>query len=325
MVTNAAPHVPPNVQSDRPLDPEVAVNLRYLPAELLTSVRPEGISGLRAAVAALARAVSPDAGTLDYVVPGAHEVPLRVHRPRQRTVNLPCLYWIHSGGYIFGSHTDDDAILQRWAETFDCIVVSVGYRLAPEHPYPAASDDCLAGLVWAYENASELGFAPSRLGIAGRSAGAGLAASLALRVRDQTRFQPIFQALLQPMLDDRRVTESSRWMVPVWDAVTNTTGWQSYLGDLFGGEVPAYAAAARATDLIGLPPAYIAIGGADIFVDEAVAYSRALTHAKVATDLRVYAAACHGFDQLAPESAVAKRAQRDFEEWLVQALTGGSS
>ena len=308
--------------SDRPLDPQMAGALGLLPPPMQAPLGRDGIVALREAVARLSAPVSPAPGIerTDVLVPGEHPVPLRVHRPRAAAGPLPGIYWMHSGGFIFGRHRDDDATLQRWAEVLQCVVVTVEYRLAPEHPYPAAIDDCHAGVNWTHDHAEEIGLDPARLGIAGRSAGGGLAAALSLRIRDEGRFTPVCQALLMPMLDDRRTTASSKWSVPPWHGATNTIAWQCYLGERFGGEVPADAAPARATKLSGLPPTYISIGGSDLFVDEAMAYALALNHAGVATDVRVYGHAPHGFDLIAPAATGSQRSQRDFEDWVGSAL-----
>ena len=128
-----------------------------------------------------------------------------------------------------------------------------------------------------------------------------------------------YQLLVYPMLDDRQLTPSSGWHAAVWPPGANTFGWTAYLGDAKGGEgVSPYAAAARATDLSGLPPALISVGGADGFVDENLEYATRLNQAGVPTELHVYPNAPHGFDAIAPESAIARRALRDTEEWLGQ-------
>src|SRR5207253_2662355 len=116
----------------------------------------------------------------DYVVAGpagAPEVTLRVHRPAGQTGPLPGIYWIHGGGYVFGTYAGDDARFDRWCKKLNCVGISVEYRLAPETPYPGPLEDCYAGLVWSYHEAAALGIDAARLGIAGASAGGGLAAA----------------------------------------------------------------------------------------------------------------------------------------------------
>src|SRR3954452_3161414 len=150
-----------------------------------------------------------------------------------------------------------------WAEEFGLVVVSVEYRLAPETPHPGPIHDVYAGLLWTAAHADELGFDPSRIVFAGGSSGGGLTAALALLARDRGGPAVLGQMLLCPMLDDRNDTVSSHQMagLGVWDHMANATGWGALLGDAVGGpDVSPYAAPARATDLSGLPPAFIDVG-----------------------------------------------------------------
>ena len=184
----------------------------------------------------------------EHVVSDVPGVLVRVHRPRDVEGPLPCVYSIHGGGYVVGSYDMDDAKFDRYCPRFPCVGVSVEYRLAPETAYPGPLDDCYAGLRWTHEHAAELGIASDRIGVAGASAGGGLAAALALLARDRGEVPVHFQLLECPMIDDRQTTSSSQLDgLPIWSREANEFGWRSYLGDLYGGDVPAYAAAARAT------------------------------------------------------------------------------
>ena len=261
----------------------------------------------------------------DVVVPGpagASDPSVRVYRPRDRSGPLPCLYWIHGGGYLFGSALTDDPRLARWADELPCVVVSIDYRLAPEHPYPAPLDDCYAGLLWVAQHADELGVDPQRIAIGGASAGGGLAAALVLLARDKGEVDVWYQLLIYPMIDDRNVSASS--MIdgaPIWSRAANLLGWRAYLGDLSGtDDVPAYAAAARATELDGLPPTFIGVGTLDLFRDEDIDYALRLLCAGVPTELHVYPGAPHGFESIAPGTDVAVRCQRDIDAALRRAL-----
>lgn len=248
---------------------------------------------------------------------GEPAVALRIHRPKQVTEPCGCLYWMHGGGLVLGSHTMEDARFDRWCQLFGIVGVAVEYRLAPETPYPGPVEDCYRGLAWVHAHAQELGVDPGRIGIGGASAGGGLAAALALLARDRGELEVAYQLLIYPMLDDRQCTPSSGWEVPVWPPAANTYGWTAYLGESKGGpDVSPYAAAARATDLAGLPPALIAVGSVDGFVDEDIDYALRLNQAGVATELHVYPGGPHGFDSMVPDSVLATRAQRDIEEWL---------
>ncbi|MCU1346721.1 MAG: esterase, partial [Acidimicrobiia bacterium] len=149
----------------------------------------------------------------------------------------------------------------------------------------------------------------------GASAGGGLAAALALLVRDRGELQIGFQMLVYPMIDDRFLTESSTWNDPVWPAAAGRFGWTAYLTGL-GDDVPYHAAPSRAIDLTGLPPTLVYVGALDTLCDEDVEYATRLRHAGVATELMVYAGAPHGFDGMAPGSAISRRARRHSDEWL---------
>jgi acetyl esterase/lipase len=287
-------------------------------AALLASMGSEGLQAMRD------RALGPSSGTdnierTDHVVPGEPPVPVRAHRPVGAEGALPCLYWIHGGGYVGGSHELEDPIFDHLCPTLGIAGVAVGYRLAPDTPYPGGLEDCFAGLVWTFEHADELGIDPTRIGIGGRSAGGGLAAALALLARDRGTPRVAFQLLDCPMLDDRQCTPSSRQEgLPIWSRESNQAGWQAYLGALYGTDaVPDTAAPGRAgpDDLTGLPPALVSVGGVDGFVDEDVDYARRLNQAGVPTELHLYPGLPHGY-RLAPQCETVQQLIRDQDDWL---------
>jgi acetyl esterase/lipase len=250
---------------------------------------------------------------------GDPDVMLRIHTPVDATGLLPCMVWIHGGGLVIGTANGDDLRFDRWCVRHQMVAVSIEYRLAPETPFPGPINDCYAGLQWVAAHADELGVDPSRIGIAGASAGGGLAASLALMARDLGGPAIRSQLLIYPMIDDRIQTESSSWNVPIWSPASNLFGWTSYLGDRRGSaDVSPYAAASRATDLRGLPPTLIVVGTLDGFVDEDLDYAKRLNHAGVPIDLHLYAGAPHGFDGLLPSSAIAKRCAADTHAWIAK-------
>ena len=262
----------------------------------------------------------------DRIVPGpagAPDIRLRIHRRRELAdrTDLPCLFWIHGGGYVLGSPEQDDLRFDRWCRRFDVVGVAVQYRLAPEHPYPAAIEDCHAGLEWVMANGAELGIDTTRVGVGGPSAGGGLAAALALMVRDRGELALDHQLLIYPMIDDTMTSGTANFDVPVWNRASNRFGWSSYLGHRFGGDdVPSHAAPARATDLSGLPPTYLMVGTLDGFADEDIDYAARLNHAGVPVELHVYPGAPHGFEGFAPGAGVSRQARRDINHWLARRL-----
>lgn len=300
------------------LDPEIAAFVELVPFDDVTA---EILETLRAAIAVelpLSNAVE----RTDHVVPGDPEVRVRVHRPRAADGMLPCVYSMHGGGYVVGTNVMDDPLFDELCPKLGCVGVSVDYRLAPETPYPGPLEDCYLGLRWTYEHAEELGIDASCIGVMGVSAGGGLAAALAMLARDRGEVPLAFQLLDSPMLDDRQVTASSRQDgLPVWSRNSNSFGWKAYLGALYGrDDVPPTAAPARATDLTGLPPAFVSVGAVDGFRDEDVDYAIRLNEAGVPAELHVYAGACHGFTVLAREAALTKQYMRTMEHWLGRQL-----
>jgi acetyl esterase/lipase len=240
----------------------------------------------------------------------------------------PAIFWIHGGGYMGGTFEGQNDTASEWAADLGCTVASVEYRLAPEHPYPAPLEDCYAGLKWLISNADSLGVDPSRVIIAGGSAGAGLAAGLALLVRDRGELSISHQVLIYPMIDDTRTTASSQWTTWVWTKESNDTGWRAYLGDLFDSdEVPPYAAPSRATDLSGLPPTYVMVGTLDLFLDEDLEYARRLIEAGVPTELKVYSGGPHAFDsqRLSGGAELGRRAHADTKDYLRRALAASAA
>jgi triacylglycerol lipase len=224
---------------------------------------------------------------------------------------------MHGGGFIIGNRSIDDTRLGHWCAELGLVGISVEYRLSPETTYPGPLEDCYSALRWTCEHVEDLGIDPRRIGVTGVSAGGGLAAGLALLVRDRGEHRLAFQLLECPMIDDRQSTPSrQRAGLPMWSREANDYGWRNYLGQLYGADdVPEYAAPYRATDLSGLPPAYLSVGALDGFLDEDVAYATRLNGAGVPTELHVYPSAPHGF-QLFSGSALADRANRHMDEWL---------
>jgi acetyl esterase/lipase len=264
----------------------------------------------------------------DRQVPGPEgepDISLLICRPAsaEPAGPRPVIYHVHGGGMVIGNNRVGVDVPLAWAQALDAVVVSVEYRLAPEHPHPAPVEDVYAGLLWTADHAAEIGADPERIVIAGASAGGGLCAALALLTRDRKGPRPIGQVLMCPMLDDRNDTPSTHQMagLGVWDRTANETGWTALLGSRRGGpDVPAYAAPARAEDLTGLPPAFLDVGSAETFRDEVVAYASRIWQAGGVAELHVWPGGFHGFDGFAPQAAVSQAARGAHMAWLRRLL-----
>lgn len=296
------------------LDPQIAKAIAGQPSGRVVA---ETLEAMRAANDRPSAPPSQGIERRDYPVGEDPAVVIRVHRPADAEGPLPVVYSMHGGGYVLGSYAMDDARLEGWSRSYGCIGVSVEYRLSPETPYPGPLDDCYQGLKWVFDHHDEIGADPDRIGVSGTSAGAGLAAGLALLARDRGEVPLRFQLLDAPMIDDRQLTPSSqRDDLVIFDRYSNEFGWRSYLGGLYGTpEVPAYAAPARATDLAGLPPAYICVGNVDGFRDDATGYAARLNQAGVPAELHVYAGAPHGVKRFT-DVPVARRYIAGINEWI---------
>lgn len=257
---------------------------------------------------------------------GDPEVNIVLYRPRAAGVVRGAILHIHGGGYVSGDAHSMIPVYRRMATALDCVIVSVDYRLAPETRFPGAVEDCHAAMTWLFAEADALGADRARIGVMGESAGGGLAAALALLARDRGEHALAFQHLIYPMIDDRTcfAEEPNRYAGEyVWTPASNRFGWRSLLGTEPGGpDVSPYAAAARASDLSGLPPTFINTGALDLFVDEDIAYAQRLIRAGVPTELHVYPGAYHGF-HFVEEARSTQRASADSLDALRRALGTG--
>lgn len=234
---------------------------------------------------------------------------VRIYTPRDRTTPAPAVLFFHGGGFTAGDLDSEHGLAVRTANDADCIVVSVDYRLAPEHPFPAAINDGWDTLQWMVAEAEHLGIDTSRIAVAGGSAGANLAAGIALLARDRGGPELVFQLLVVPVLDDRCETTSMTRSAPT--PVISATGiaraWRWYLGPGLG-EVSPYAAPARARDLRGLPPAFIETAEHDPLRDEGILYALRLLGADVPVELHQYPDAFHGSVELVPGATPSQHA-----------------
>ncbi|MBA3037323.1 MAG: alpha/beta hydrolase [Desulfobacterium sp.] len=247
---------------------------------------------------------------------------IKIYQPKERGQILPGVLFIHGGGFIIGSPEVEEALCYRYVGEINCVVVSVDYRLAPENPFPAGLEDCYAALKWFSQNASELKIDASRIAVTGGSAGGGLTAALCLLARDRKGPEIVFQMPLSPMLDDRNITPSSNQITDkrVLSHSTNVKAWELYLDGIKKDEVSQYAAPSRATDLSGLPPAYIIVGELDPLRDETIDYVLRLSQAGVSTEFCLYPGCFHGFEAFAPLAEISKRASNGYAQALKRAL-----
>jgi acetyl esterase/lipase len=315
-----------------PFDPELDGPLRTILAGR-PSLTPELIHQRRAAGTSLSDEQIRRGGAFtpsERTVPGPHgDVPLLICVPTGTPGPHPVVYNTHGGGMVAGNNRTTELVgeLNR-AEALHCAVVAVDYRLAPEHPDPVPIDDCYAGLEWLSRCGAELGVDPGRIILSGNSAGGALAAGLALLARDRGGPRVLGQFLQFPMLDDRCDSPSAVRMetVGMWDGRSNRTGWTALLGARRGTEdVSPYAAPARATDLSGLPPAYIEVGSVEALRDEGIAYATRLWESGGQAELHVWSGAFHSFDEWVPSAEVSRAAHHARVSWLRRVLAGTRS
>lgn len=324
----------PRVTGPAPaIDPELSPAL-----EIMKSSVPGGLPSLSADILPMVRAGFPgipgpaqDHFSRDgrFVVdegmaPGSGDnpdVPLLICRPAAGTAR-GCIVYIHGGGMVLGSNVNGVDEMLDYAEAEELAVVSVGYRLAPENPHPAPVEDCWTGLAWAANNATEIGLSgDAPIIIAGESAGGGLAAATALLARDRGVPHVQGQLLIAPMLDHRSETISMHLLgkAGMWDRESNIFGWSALLSGTEN-DVSPYASPALATDLTGLPPTFIDVGGADAFRDEAMDYASRLSRDANLVDLHLWAGAYHGSDGIVPNAQVSIQARATRAAWISRIL-----
>ncbi|WP_328960749.1 alpha/beta hydrolase [Streptomyces virginiae] len=271
------------------MDPELEAFIPLLPRTDLT----DPVTARQILAELASSRPAPDTSGLqieDLTVPADPGVPVRIYRPHQAQ---GAVIWLRGGGFVFGDLETEHPWASRIAAGSGAVVISVDYRRSPEHPFPAALDDAYAVLTWAHEHAAELGVDPHRIAVGGHSAGAGISAAVALRARDQQGPPIRFQLLNEPGLDDRQETWSQRNFTdtPWHDRDRISLMWRHYLGSR---QATPYAAPARATDLSGLPPAYISAAEFDPLRDENIDYAVRLMRAGVPVELHQWPGTFHG-------------------------------
>ena len=304
------------------LDPELAAAVPFLP-NLPIGEPEEARASLRRMLAEYPRPPLPEGvTTVDRTVPGAdgNEVPVRVYSPPRDGAPVPAVLYIHGGGFVVGDLDTEHAGAASTADALGVVVVSVDYRLAPEHPFPAGLKDCYSALQWLAGEAGALGVDAQRIAVFGQSAGGGLAAGLTLLARDRGSPALCFQVLGIPELDDRLKTPSMVAFTdtPMWNRPSAERSWRYYLGERANGDTSPYAAPARAEELSGLPAAYVSTCEYDPLRDEGMIYALRLLQAGVSVELHQFAGTFHGSTILPAE--VSRRQQAEMTDALRRGL-----
>jgi acetyl esterase len=241
---------------------------------------------------------------------------VRIYSPVGVRTLSPAVVFFHGGAFVMGDLESEHPRCLRYAANAGCVVVSVDYRLAPEHPFPAPLEDCYSALLWVHDHAAELGIDTDRIAVAGASAGGALAAATTLLSRDRGGPTIELQILIYPVIDNRKNSPSVAQFhdTPVWDSVNNEAMWDQY----GGGEVPQskYAAPGLEENLAGLPTACIVTAGYDPLRDEAIEYASRLLHNGVPVELHQVAGAYHGFDSVVPDAEISRRSVDEQVYWL---------
>ena len=284
--------------------------------DILWEALPGGLNGIpdivarRAAYEAFRAAAPkgefPDLTVSDHSYSGPDDdLSLRLYQPQHATAPAPGLIYIHGGGMIMGNLESQDEVLKITASELGMPIASIDYRKAPEHPYPAAPEDCYAGVCWVFDNATALGMNINNIGLMGASAGGGLALATALMLRDREGPELKYLLPIYPMIDDRHHTASSKTVldIGIWDREGSIEAWNWYLGD---SAPDAYAAPARAEDLSGLPPTYIDVGDLDLFRDEDILIAQRLSAAGVPVEFHLWTGAYHASELFAPQAALSQ-------------------
>ncbi len=307
------------------IDPELTPIL-----DLLPELDPHDLDGQRAFAREMVEPINAGVDTTgvritDDVAPGhddAPDVDVRIYAPEHAPPpnGRPALLDIHGGGFTSGYIGMEHGFCTSLVKRLGIVAVAVEYRLAPEHPFPAAVEDCYAALSWLHHEAHELGVDRARIGVGGQSAGGGLAAATALLARDRGGPPVCFQFLGIPELDHRLDTPSMRSFTdtPMWSRQQATRSWRHYLGPDHSGDVSPYASPAVASDLSRLPPAYVTTMEFDPLRDEGILYALGLMQAGVQVELHSYPGTFHG-STVVTSAAVSKRA----DEELMTALRRG--
>lgn len=302
------------------LDPQVHLVLRILEASRRPALDELGPVRARLEMERLSLLSDPSVVPLhrveDQCIPGpAGELPIRVYSPQDHRGRHPALVYLHGGGFVLGSLESHDALCRFLAHRSGSVVIAVDYRLAPEHPFPAAVEDVCAAFRWIRDQAAAFHLDPKRIAIGGDSAGGNLAAVLCQELRDAGEPGPCFQLLVYPCTDMSRSSDSHRTFANGFFLTERMMDW--FLANYLtrpSEEANPRASPLKATDLSGLPPAHIAVAGFDPLRDEGEAYADALAAAGVPTTLRRYESLIHGFVNLSGIVEAARHAVGDLAD-----------
>jgi len=287
-------------------DPELAAALEFLPEGGLDL---NDLPGTRLGFMAMIEPMNADLDRSGVEIEnrsipgpdGAPEVPVRIYTPTGLAATTAGILHIHGGGFVIGNLDSELGSCLNLCRELGVVVVSMDYRLAPEHPYPAGLEDCYAALTWTSNNAADLNIDPARIAVLGMSAGGGLTAATVLLAKERGGPAICYQYLGIPELDDRLNTTSMQAFddTPLWNRPSAELSWDAYLGDSYqrgNAGVPITAAPARASvaDLAGLPPAYVSTMEFDPLRDEGIEYALQLLRAGVQTELHSFPGTFHG-------------------------------
>lgn len=306
------------------VDPDLRAVVKLLPD--LSQLCEASLAAVRASIAGAPAALGRDGDGVNVTrieIPGLnggpsvsallYEPPAQSGRKRR-----PALLDLHGGGYVAGTAQREDATLRLLARTLGVVGLAPDYRLAPEHPYPAALDDATACLAWLHAEFLTLALDPARIAVRGVSAGGGLATGLALRARDQGGPSIAHLQLLFPMLDDRTAEHAFNGRY-VWTPSANRFGWNALLGAHDRSAPAPYAVPARASDVSNLPATFLGLGALDLFARENLQFASRLIDAGVALEMHVYPGAYHAFNLVA-DARCAKTLQNAEIDALHRAL-----
>ena len=315
----------PDTREGQTLDPQLQLMLRLLGVAGVP--RPERMAPersrefFRSNASLLAHGLPRLERILDRNVPGPRgDIPVRIYVPRTGKSPHPVVVYYHGGGWVVGDIQTHHAVTAALADRAGCIVVSVDYRCAPEHRFPAAAEDAIAAFGWVAANAASFGGDPSRLAVGGDSAGGNLSAVVAQQTRIAGTRMPDFQLLLYPVTDLSRSFPSHEMFAEGYYLTLPLMRWfaDHYLGDAGKARDPMASPLLQA-DLSGLPPAFLATAGWDVLRDEGRAYAERLLEAGVAVEYRNYDRLIHGYFSM---GGVVREASRAFDD-AVAALRGG--